>query len=226
MKRKINIMFIIDFFYGSMGGGTETHLSYLTRKLNRDKYNCIIVAFDSGKTPFIEEIKRDQIPVVHIPVGRYYTLNAINRAFELANLIQQYQIDIVQTFHIKSDTYGALVAKLSGVKHIVSSKRDIGDNKNSWHFFMNKALNHIFDGFIVVADKVGDIVGEREHIPREKMKTLYNGVDVERFIPPDNKEIAEAKKAIGLKKDDFVVGMVAVFRPEKNHDIFFQPCRC
>jgi len=222
MKKKINIMFIIDFLYGWSGGGTETHLSYLVKYLDRDRFTSAIVAFDTGDSPLVENIKKQNIKIIHIPVKKYYNVDALRKAYILYDLIKKLEIDIVQTFHFKSDTYGALVAKLSGVKHIISSKRDVGDNKTKWHFFLNIMLRNLFYGYIVAADRVGKVVIEKEKAPFSKIKKIYNGIETKKFYPPSIEDIISQRKEIDLAEDDFVVGMVAVFRPEKNHNIFFQ----
>jgi len=133
MKKKINIMYLIDHFHSI--GGTETHLISLVKNLNKDRYNIFIIVFDMGDNPLLNEVRDEGISVIHIPVGRYYTYNALKKALNLARLIKENEIDIIQTFHFKSDFYGALVARLSGVKYVISSKRDVGDRKSKLHFF-------------------------------------------------------------------------------------------
>ncbi|MDP1879535.1 MAG: glycosyltransferase [Parachlamydiaceae bacterium] len=219
LTKKINILYIIDYLHDQ--GGTERHLLYLLKLLSKERYNCIVVAFDTGTTKLTEEIKEIGVPLVHIPVGRYYTINAIKRAFDLRRIIIDNNIDIVQTFHFKSDFYGAIVARLSGVKNIVSSKRDIGDLKSSFHFFLNKLARGITKNYIVVAEAVGKIVVEREKVPQDKLKIIYNGVDLEKFSPPKLSEIAKSREKLSLSETDFVIGTVAWMRPEKNYDVLF-----
>jgi len=213
-------MYIIDHFH--VAGGTETHLAYLVRNLDRRKYKSIIVVFDFVENPISVKIIESGCPVIHIPVSRYYTVNAFIRGVELSKLIKERNIDLVQTFHIKSDFYGAIIAKLSGVKYIVSSKRDTGDLKSKWHFFLNRMVKNIFSGFIAVADAVGDQVTISEHVPRKKITTIYNGVNLEKFTVPDDNVRIAARKSMGYRSSDFIIGTVAWFRPEKCYDIFFK----
>ena len=213
-------MYMIDYFH--LAGGTETHLAYLATMLDKNKFKCFIVVFDLEETTLIRRIRISGVPVIHVSVGRYYTYNAIKQAFALSKFIKENNIDIVQTFHFKSDFYGALVAHLSGVKHIISSKRDLGDLKKEWHLFLNRRVNRFFDGCIVAADAVGKVVIKKENISQNKIKTIYNGVDTKRFFPPNEVTIIESRKRLGLSASDFVVGMVAWFRPEKNYNIFFK----
>jgi glycosyltransferase involved in cell wall biosynthesis len=48
-------------------------------------------------------------------------------------------------------------------------------------------------------------------------RVITNGIDVGRFSPAGAPEREAARAALDLSPDDYVVGLVAAFRPEKNH---------
>ena len=215
----IAILFVIDYFYRT--GGTEKHLVQLIDALPREQFRCSVVVFDLGVNPLLDELRRRGVPVLHLPVGREYVPNAVRRAWQLARLIRRNRYDIVQTYHQKADTYGALIARTAGVARLVSSKRDTGELRKPLHVFLNRRLRGLFDAFIMAADGVRRAVMARDHLPAGRVHTIYNGVDSRRFVPPGLPERHEARARLGFDDDAFVVGMVAGFRPEKNHEIFF-----
>jgi L-malate glycosyltransferase len=216
---RIKILFIIDYFHRT--GGTEKHLAQLVAGLPSDAFRCSLVAFDLGTNPLLDSLRARRVPIISLPVGREYVPNAAVQAWRLSRLIRRNRYDIVQTFHQKADTYGAVIAWLSGVKHLVSSKRDTGQLRKPWHFFLNRRLKSLFDAFIVVAEAVRVAVMANDHLPASRITTIYNGVDIARFIVPSAEHRRDARTRLGFAADDFVVGMVAGFRPEKNHDVFF-----
>ncbi len=218
-QEKINIMFIIDILWGA--GGTERHLYYLIKYLNKDMFNCFIVTFDLQEL-FVREMRREGVKIYHIPVGRFYAPNAFIKAFLLRKIIRENKIDIVQTFHFTSDTYGVFVARLSGVKYIISSRRDVGDIKKKRHIMLNRLVNGLIDKFITVCNRVGERISITENIPRHKQITIYNGIDLKAYSVPDNNLIRNVRMELGIRENDFVVGTVAHFRPEKNYDTFFE----
>lgn len=220
MNSRIKILYIIDYFH--ITGGTEKHLSQLVRHLPKERFECTVVVFDLGQNALIDAMLDCGISVIHLPVAREYTPNAAARALQLYRIIRRKRIDIVQTFHQKADTYGALVAKTAGVKHIVSSKRDTGDLRKPWHVFMNRRLRGLFDRFIVVADAVGEVIAAKEGVDRAKITKIYNGLDENAFRGPTAEDVMQTRSRLGFRAGDFVVGMVAVFRPEKNHAVFFE----
>lgn len=220
MPGRTRILFAIDYFHGT--GGTEKHLTQLVRLLRRDAFECSVVVFDLGANPLIDDMRAAGVPVHHVPVRRIYAPNAFWRAMQLAGIIRRNRIDIVQTFHQTSDTFGALVARLCGVPHIISSKRDTGRLKRPIHIFLNRRLRFLFEKTIVVADAVGDAVVAAEQLDRSRIVRIYNGVDTRTFAPPDANEAAAARRRLGFEHSDYVIGMVAAFRPEKNYGTFLE----
>ena len=205
----------------SLEGGTERHLYNLVKYLDKNRFNCSIIAFNLDEE-LEKNMRGEGINIYHVPVASYFTINALRRVFDLKRIIRESQIDVVQTFHFKSDTFGVLASKFSGVKSIVSSRRDTGDTKKKRHIFLNKIMNPQIYKFITVCNAVGERIESDEGVKRSKQVTIYNGVDLNRFIVPDRGHILALRKKLGINKEDFVVGKVAYFRPEKSYDIFFK----
>ena len=219
MPERIKILYLMDHFRGT--GGTERHIAYLVRGMPSEQFACRLAVMDLAPNRWVDLIRSAGIAVDHVPIAREYSPAALTSAVQLSGIIRKNRIDIVQTFHQKSDTLGALVARLSGVKHIVSSKRDTGELKKSRHYFVNRRLRHLFEKVIVVADCISEVIVEKEHIPRSKIVRIYNGVDTTAFAPPTPQQRREARERLGFTDGELVAGMVARFRPEKSHDVFF-----
>ena len=216
---RIEILYIIDYFHRT--GGTEKYLAQLIAGLPADQFRCSVVAFDIGVNPLLDGLRTRGVPIISLPVGREYVPRAALQAWRLARLIRAKRYDIVQTMHQKADSYGAVIAWLAGCRHLVCSKRDTGALRKPWHFFVNRRLRSLFEACIVVADAVRAAVLANDRIAPDRIVTIYNGVDTTRFSPPDAGQRASARARLGFGAEDFVVGMVAGFRPEKNHDTFF-----
>lgn len=216
---RIEILFLIDYFHRT--GGTEKHLVQLIAGLPAERFRSTVLVFDLGENPLLQELHDRDVPIIHLPVGREYVPNAVRQAWRLSRLIRRGRYDIVQTFHQKADTYGALIAWVSGAQHMISSKRDTGQLRKPLHIFLNRRLRGLFDVFIMASDGVRVAVMARDHLPAQRVTTIYNGVDVTHFRPPSLEQTRDARVRLGLAAEDFVVGMVAAFRPEKNHAVFF-----
>jgi glycosyltransferase involved in cell wall biosynthesis len=218
-SRPIEILFLIDYFHRT--GGTEQHLAQLVRGLRPLGFRSTVVAFDMGENALLDGMRAEGVPVIHLPVGREYVPNALLQGQRLAALIRRNRYDIVQTYHQKADTYGALIARLAGARHLVSSKRDTGELRKPLHVFLNRRLRGLFEAFIMTAERVRSAVMRRDGLPAQRITTIHNGVDARRFAVPDAAQRQAARARLGFTDGDFVVGMVAGFRPEKNHEVFF-----
>lgn len=212
------ILFIIDWFHRT--GGTEKHLAQLVAGLRAWAFDSAVVVFDRGENPLLERMVAAGVPVIHLPVGREYVPNALLQAWRLSRLIRRGHYDIVQTYHQKADTYGALIARSAGVRHLVSSKRDTGQLRKPLHTFLNRRLSGLFEAIIMAAEGVRTAVVARDRLGAgRRIVTIYNGVDTGEFRPPQAAERAAARARLGFAEGDFVVGMIAGLRPEKNHDV-------
>jgi len=219
-RKKVNILFFIDMLESI--GGTEKHLFQLVTSLDRNKFSCMVCPFAPRDSEIIRKIKGNGISVIPIPVSRYYSFNAYWQAFKIRKLIRENKIDIVQTFHFQSDTYGVIVSKLSGVGHIISSRRDTGDLKKPLHIFLNRAANKFIDVFIVVANAIGNRIKMTEGVHPAKIITIYNGVNETQLNFENDIDVVKKKAELGISAESFVIGKVAWFRPEKGYQIFFE----
>jgi L-malate glycosyltransferase len=219
-SERIDILFIIDFFHRT--GGTEKHLAQLVAGLPSGLFRCSVLTFDLGENPLLDGLRARGVPIISLPVAHEYAPKAALQAWRLARLIRRNRYDIVQTFHQKADTYGALIARLSGAKRLVSSKRDTGELRRPRQILLNRCLRPLFDAFIAVAEGVRAAVVASQHLPPGRITTIYNGVDTGLFRVPAASERAQARSRLGFAAEDFVVGMVASFRPEKDHEVFFE----
>lgn len=217
IERPLNVLYLIDYL--ASPGGTERHLAHLINRLDPGEFRCNVVPFYFEATPMSRAMQAAGAHIEYIPVAQYYRPRAFVQALKLARFIRNRHIHIVQTFHYKADVFGAIVARFAGVKHIVSSKRDAADYKRPFHFFMHRRVRAITQRYIAVSEAIAEIVARKERVPREKVATIHNGVDTDYHVVPDPAQKLAAKAALGFAPTDYVIGMSAWFRPEKNQKL-------
>src|SRR6185436_15684266 len=105
---KTKVLFLIDYFHRT--GGTEKHLAQLASWLAHENFQCEVVVFDLGQNELIGQMRAAGVAVHDIRVEREYGLSGLRGALRLWRLIRARRFDIVQTYHQKSDTYGAFIA--------------------------------------------------------------------------------------------------------------------
>lgn len=137
---------------------------------------------------------------------------------EVGGIIKRHKIDIVHTHATFSGRLAAMIAGARGVvytKHRMDWEASRGGLKNRAVSFLNRSTCH---RVIAVSHAVRESL-LKEGMPEERIKVIYNGINVKRFRENALKENPKAQ----LKIDkDRVVGMVARLEPEKGHRYFLE----
>ena len=136
--------------------------------------------------------------------------------FGLNKIIKAYSIDIVNTHSGKDTWVGGLAAKLAGIKFIRTrhlSNRISPARTN----FINELADYIF----TTGESVREDMIKYNRIQSHKIQSIPTGIDSSIFNP-DKYDIAECRKQFNLRDDDIVIGILAVLRQFKRHDLFLQ----
>ncbi len=206
--RRLRVMFLTT----SMPiGGAEILLMSLVRGLDRARF-APEVACLKERGPLGEELAAE-VPVYCQLLRHKFDLRVLSR---LWRLLRSRKIDAVVTVGAGDKMFwGRLAARLAGVPVVVSALHSTGWPDSVGR--LNRLLTPLTDGFIGVADAHAEHLVAHERFPREKVHTIYNGVDTEQFAPRDGLAI---RNELGLPPSAPVVGILAALRPEKNHELF------
>lgn len=97
----------------------------------------------------------------------------------------------------------------------------MGELKKSRQIFLNRLLDPFIHSFISVCDRVGEEVARVERVPRYKISTIYNGVELANY-DAGKEAMEKARKKLGIENHAFVVGNVCLLRPEKDVFMFLK----
>ena len=157
------------------------------------------------------------------PMGSIYRPNGIRQILRLRRYINEHDIDVIQTFMVKANILGVMAARKSKCKVILSSRR----NTNYWftpfyarlYRYMNKYTTRI----VANAGQVKKVVIETEGVPPDMVDVLYNGVDMTKYAPGLGDP--SVPRSLGIPDDVKLVGIVANFRPVKDHPLFLHAAK-
>lgn len=209
---KVKCLFIIDNLTGF--AGTEKHLYKVTTNLNKDKFLCQVIAFETNRF-MVNQFALKGISVRSLDLRKIYGLSALRKFMYLVAQIRAFSPDIVQSLHFKSDTFGACASRVARVPLVISSRRDMGHLKKNRHIYLNRLINPLVNNFISVCDTVRREITRVEKIPPSKITTIYNGVDLKGYGTGRRSKI-RAREKLGIEKDAFIVGTACILRPEKD----------
>jgi glycosyltransferase involved in cell wall biosynthesis len=213
-KFKITVIQLFDF------GMTDKQLGKL---INGQKSNW----FESITTQSLERIRYpfeiptfDGIKILTFPLKRIYSYKGFLASKLIKDIITTEKINIVHTFFESSDILGSIVGKVSKVPFIISSRRDTGFSKNSRLLKCYKLLNNFVDLILVNAQAVRDATIQQENIRPDKIKTIYNGIKLEKYNA--KVDIEQKRLELGIDPDAPVVGKIANLHPIKGHYYFLR----
>ena len=215
IERRIRILFLIDQL-SALGGG-ERALAQIVRNLPA-RFHCKVVTLRGNVHPNIEKLL--PVPVQIVPLKRTYTPGAIYRALQLRHIIRTAQIDIVHTFFETADLWGGLVAKLSGAKAIISSRRDMGLLRSLKHRLAYPLASPMYDRVLTVSDAVRGFVIHDDRMLPDRVKTLYTGVAPFPEVTED--QLLGIRARLGIPSSAPVVAKVANILPWKGHIEFLR----
>lgn len=138
--------------------------------------------------------------------------------FRLSSHFKKRKPDIVQTFLFGFDFAANVAARRAGVPVIVSSRRERATWKKSRHVWIQKRANAFTDAIVANSAAVAAFCAEQEGAPLDRYTVIHNAVVMEDDPPPP----MEARTDMTVPRSVPLIGMVANFAPEKDHELFVE----
>ena len=201
-------------------GSMEEFKILLADELGRRGCVCYI-GLVSKPDPYVEKMLNDAgAEVVDVFGGRYggSLSGELSRIAALYRFIRDNGIDLVHiNFYCLTDPC-LLGVYLSGAK-IVYTEHSSGSApvrrpiKRILSTLVHSLLSRRISRYIAVSDFVREKLQVSHHVGHDKSVTIYNGVNLDRFVPTDR---SAARKAAGVPDGAKVVTTVAMLIPEKG----------
>ncbi len=180
----------------------------LIRSLSRDRvrpYLCLL----NGEDELSRSLEPGDCPVLRLGIRSLLRPSALGAVRRLGKFWRTHRIDIVQTYFLDSTYFGAIVAKLCGIRRIVRVRNNLGYWMQGTHRHLARWMGKLTDITLTNCDDGKQAVIAMDRLTSEKVAVLENGVDLDRFpltSPPD------------LTRNTVRIGAVGNLRPVKNID--------
>jgi glycosyltransferase involved in cell wall biosynthesis len=195
-------------------GGAERHSITLANRLAERGHACHF-AYVKADHSQLERL-RGAAGVECLQAARYLDRGAVAR---LGALLQKTRPDVVVAANPYAMLYSTLALRSAGVNAplAVTYHTTVLPDAKSWlQMLYYRPLFWSAERLVFVCETQQRHWLRRGVFARSNL-VVYNGVDCEHWRPGTRGERALIRGALGLEPNDFVVGMCAVFRPEKNH---------
>ncbi|MGD0364358.1 MAG: glycosyltransferase [Bryobacteraceae bacterium] len=212
----IHILYLIDVLWGL--GGAEGVLLRIPRLLPKDRYRCTIGTFRlRPSSPVFDDIP---CPVREFPVSRVFGMGAIRTALDLRQFIRSENVQIVHTFFESADLLGGLVAKLSGVPVLISSRRDMGILRSTRHRVAYRLFSPLFNQVQAVSEAVREETIRADRIDPNKVVTIPNGIEIDKLTAA--KASGSLRQSLRLDDAFPLVVTVGHIRRVKGYDMLLR----
>jgi glycosyltransferase involved in cell wall biosynthesis len=160
-----------------------------------------------------EHAREHGIPVFTLPFRGNADLKTL---FALARIIKKHHIDIVNTHSGKDTWVGGLAARLAGAK-FVRTRHLSNPIRSSRTNFINELAHFIF----TTGESVREDMINNNRIRPDRIQSVPTGIDAERF---SSKQFDRnlSRQSLGLEDEDVAVGIIAVLRRFKRHDLLLE----
>jgi glycosyltransferase involved in cell wall biosynthesis len=133
----------------------------------------------------------------------------------LVRTIRARQCDIVHTHLLHADLYGALAARLAGVRTIISTRHNPDPFRRSWPIqFLTRSARPAWTHVICISEHLREFCQTNERIPAQRLSTVHYG-----FAPRVIANGRAWRRQFGWNEEVPVIGMVARLIPQKGHDV-------
>jgi glycosyltransferase involved in cell wall biosynthesis len=136
--------------------------------------------------------------------------------WKLIRYLRDNPTDILHCHRHKATLYGSLAAWVAGVPVVFAHVHGLKRTRTILRRFTNRIIHNKVTNIIAVSDAVReDVIAFNPSLPREKVLTIRNSIDVDKF---SHVRIGkqEARTMLGLPKESIIFGTVGRLVPTKG----------
>ena len=205
LNRRKNILIITDVF--KMMAGSEKNITQLMMHMDKDRFQFFIACFIPG--PLAYNMIGSGFSVYTLYRAGVHTYGGLKNLFLFNKIIRENDISLIITYHEASDSYGLIISKIYGIP-VISNRRDMGFKTDARQRMIYRLFGRFFNGVIAVSHGVEEEIVRRGWFPKNRVITIYNGVQLKDYT--DGQDVDEIKANIGINRDRLIVGTVANLR--------------
>ena len=199
-------------------GGAEGQLITLINRLDRRRFAPLLCCLESVSPDRRREVHCE---LLSLGIGSLFRAPAIKGLLRVIALIRRHRIRVVHACFLRAEVLSVLGRLLGPRTKIVLGKRDLGHYWYGRHErLLARLSNRSADAIVANAIAVKAYLEKTWRVPQEKIEVIYNGIDLERFVPASKEWQTRAKRSLGFEGHEPIVAIVTHLTPVKGVDVF------
>ncbi|MCB9852379.1 MAG: glycosyltransferase [Phycisphaerales bacterium] len=196
-------------------GGAERQVVELAKSLDPTVFRVHVCSL-SNDNPLADQLGpvRERFEVIE--KRSKYDVALIRR---VSRYMKTHRIDVVHSFMFDAEIVGRLAGRIAGVPAVICSNRCPHWQRSRFKLFVARITAGCFDRMIANSHAGMLFERDQQRVPTHKLCVIPNGVDTNRFKPRNADALRDS---LGVSREAVVVGMIAHFRGNKDHDTWLR----
>ena len=213
-------MYVLHLIESSEPGGAETVLLSIAKGLRTRGHSSVVALLQPGWLH--DQLERNALKTFILHQNTAYDLGCLRA---LRKIIRGFKIDLIHAHEFMMNTYGSLAGLYEGVP-VISTVH----GKNYYWLKRRRRLAYRLvsrlSTMVAVCEDIKNLLVRRVGVSRNRITTIYNGIDCEPFDHVlDETAIATMKADFAIPGDTAVIGTVGMLVPEKDHMTLLKAAR-
>ncbi|KAA3658314.1 MAG: glycosyltransferase [Calditrichaeota bacterium] len=200
-------------------GGKENGIVNIVNNTDSEIFENYIITFIKGGS-LHKMVKPERCKIVS--TGRKWG-NDSTLPFKVAGRLRENDVHMLHTHAWSTLIEGYGGAKLARTPVIIHGEHGTMKDDSSKHRIIQRFIWDRFDKILSVSEVLSDQLAKRIGYPREKIQTLVNGVDLDKFI--DHRHLENYKEIVDLPADTPVFGSVGRLVQVKNYPLLLRSAK-
>lgn len=196
-------------------GGAETLVMNILRNIDRDKFQFDFLVFNNEPGFFDNEVKSLGCHIYFLPA-----ISDVGIKKYICQLIRFFRKKNIDIVHSHMDWQGGFIsyaAFKSNIKKIVIHSHTNQElfEYNTMHKIIIKVNKYLIKRYATDLCACSKDAGI-SLFDKKKFTIITNGIDVKKYIHPNQEKIEQMHKELNIDKNDIVLGNVGSFSENKN----------
>lgn len=211
-------------------GGAQDNTLLSVKGLKQLGYQVDLAAAPGGELEDLARKYADNLyHINNFSTNSISPIQNIKAVLEVNKLLSSNKYDIIHTHSSTAGICGRISARLKHVPIIIHTVHGFPFHdfmkpvKKNFLIQLEKYCARLCDHMITVSNLNIDEIVERKISTRDKLTTVYSGIDLDKFNIDKTKE--EIKKSLNIPQEDLVVGLIARMSNQKAPKYFVEAAK-